>query len=1044
MISIRQRLLNTSMITGAALVALAGAPAYAQVTAPTETVPQAQVGEPVQTDEGVTRGEDQQADELQGVTVTGSRIVRQDYTANSPIVTVGRDNLEQTGAVTVDALLNELPQFSPAIGSGSNNPSNQGQANVALRGLGTNRTLVLIDGRRVTPSNSTGVVDLNVIPNALIENIEIITGGASAVYGSDAIAGVVNFRLRNNFRGVELDLQYGQTERNDGESYSIGVTAGSDFAEGKGNAVMSVSFSARDAVFAGERNFSAIAFGITQNNLTPSGSGTVPEGAYNPALTNLPTCASAQAVFASYGTPFPANLCTAVTAANPISRFTPALGFNQDNSVFLFTPALNYRNPQLLGFDPASYSYNFSPANAIQLPLERYSIFNRLEYELRPNLELFSQFIFTNYRSGNTLATSPASGPTGFLVPVTNPNIPADLRTILATRPNPTAAFNFGFRPLDIGPRFAETTNNVWQLLGGLRGEVPEIDGSYEVYTAYGRLDTVTNQTGNIQRSAVQRLLDAPTGGNATGCTSFDPFGSNQLTPACVAAISPQTKNQEVLTQRVTEATVQGGLANYGVRLPAGDIRFALGLQYRSDEYEFRPDALLSAPAQPPLTGFDVAGFNASPPLTGQVEVYEFFGETLLPVLANLPFVQNFDVTLGYRYSDYNTIGGVQSYKAELDWGIIEPVRFRASYQRAVRAPNISELFSAQTINFPSVGAPAASGTGGDPCDIRSGFRLGGVAGVDPARVRALCIAQGIPAGVIDSFQFTNQQVVGISGGNPELTEEVADTKTAGLVLRSPFQGALLSRLTASIDYYNIEIQEAVSSIGVGVFIPRCFNAQAGNPTYDPAAFFCSFFNRNESGQIINAAELSRNIGTVITSGVDFQVDYRLELADIGAPGWAPRLDVNFIANYLDEYLISLLPNDPFRDIKGTIGPGSGGQATFLRAFPEWKTVLSITAGFEPVSLTLRHRFISEMDNNSEATITGLVESPTLRDARATHYLDLLGRWSVTDAVDIRFGINNLNDQQPRIYSQAQQSNTDPNTYDVLGRRYFIGLRAKF
>ena len=1044
MTSARGHLLTTTTIAGAAFLALTMAsPALAQVAAPGQTVPEQQVQEPVQTQEGVTESE--QGEEVEGVVVTGSRIVRQDYAANSPIVTVGRDNLEQTGAVTVDALLNELPQFSPAIGASSNNPSNQGQANVALRGLGTSRTLVLVDGRRVTPSNPTGVVDLNIIPNALIENIEIISGGGSAVYGSDAIAGVVNFRLRNNFQGLELDAQYGQTEREDGQSYSVSATAGANFADGRGNAVMSVSYSSRDPVFAGARDFSRVALGVTQANLTTSGSGTVPEGLYNPALTNLPTCASAQAVFASYGTPFPAALCSAPSASDPVSRFTPALGFNQDQSVFLFTPALNYRGEKAFGFDPASYSYNFAPPNALQLPLERYSVFNRLEYQLRPNLEAFSQFIFTNYRSGNTLATSPASGPTGFLVPVTNPNIPTDLRTILATRPNPTAAFNFGTRPLDIGPRFAETTNNVWQLLGGIRGQIPEVDGSFEVYGTYGRLDTITNQIGNIQRSAVQRLLDAPTGGAATGCTRFDPFGASQLTADCVAAISPQTKNQEGLEQRVIEGTLQGSLSKIiGWEPPAGDLRFAIGAQYRSDEYSFRPDALLSAPAQPPLTGFDVAGFNAAPALDGEIDVFEYFGEALIPVLANLPFVQELSVSLGYRYSDYNTLGGVNSYKAEVDWRIIEPLRFRSSYQRAVRAPNISELFAAQTINFPSVGSPANTGTGGDPCDIRSGYRRGGLTGVDPARVRALCIAQGIPAGVIDSFQFTNQQVVGISGGNPLLTEEVADTITAGLVFRSPWQNPLLRRFSASVDYYNIEIQEAVASIGVGTFIPRCFNADAGNPDYSPTAFYCTFFNRNESGQIINAAELSRNIGTVITGGVDFQVDYGLDLPDVGLPAWAPRVDINFLANYLDEYKVSQLPGDPYRDIAGTIGSGSGGQATFLRAFPEWKTVLSVTAGFEPVSVTLRHRYISEMDNNSEATPTGLVESPTLRDARAIHYLDLLGRWSVTSWADFRFGINNLTDQQPRIYSQYQQSNTDPNTYDVLGRRYFVGVRTKF
>ena len=1040
--TVRQRLLSSTMMGGMIAVALGAAPVWAQTQQSTTTVPQSgdqAIGPEIP--QSPPEPDTDPGEDVEEVVVTGSRIVRQDYTATSPIVTVGQEDLQATGAVTVDTLLNELPQFSPAIGASSNNPSNQGQANVALRSLGTQRTLVLVDGRRVTPSNPTGVVDLNIIPNALIENVEIITGGASAVYGSDAIAGVVNFRLRDDFEGLETDVQYGATERGDGETVSLSVTAGANFAEDRGNAVLSLSYSDRNAVFAGDRAFSRVALAVTQLNLTPSGSSTVPQGSYAPALTNLPSCAAAQAVFASYNTTFPGNLCTAA------GRFTPGLGFNRDTSVFLFTPAVNFRDPQEFGFDPNNYTYNFSPPNALQLPLERYSIFNKLEYKVRDNLQFFAQTVFTNYRSGNTLAATPAAGPTGFIVPVTNPNIPQDLRTILASRPNPTAPFSFGFRPLDIGPRIALTNNNVWQILGGLRGDVPEIDGSYEVYAAYGRYDTVTNQTGNIQRSAVQRLLDSPTGGAATGCTSFDPFGSGQLTPACVAAISPQTKNQEQLEQRIVEATVQGGLGKIlpMMQPPAGEIRFSLGTQFRSEEYSFIPDALLAAPAQPPLTGFDVAGFNAAPPLNGEIEAYELFGEVLVPLISDVPFFQTVDATFGYRFSDYNTVGPVQTYKAELNWEVAEPLRFRGGYQRAIRAPNISELFASQTINFPSVGNPSASGTGGDPCDIRSGFRLGGVAGVDPARVRALCIAQGIPASVIDSYQFNNAQVVGLTGGNPDLFEETADTYTAGLVFRSPFRNSpFLSGFTASLDYYKIEIQEAVGSISVSTFIPRCFNSEGANPTYAQTNFYCAFFNRNETGNINNAAELNRNIGTVQTSGVDLQVDYRLDLSDVGAPGWAPRLDVNYVLNYLDEFKLSTLPGDPFRDIKGTNGTGSGGGAAFLRALPEYKSTLSVTAGFQQASLTLRHRFIAEMDNNSEATVNGLVESPTLRDARATHYLDLLGRFDLNDNVEIRAGVNNLTDQQPRIYSQYQQSNTDPNTYDVLGRRYFVGLRLRY
>lgn len=949
----------------------------------------------------------EQAAQLGEIVVTGSRIARQDYSSTSPIVTVGQEDFQATGSVTIDALVNDLPQFVPSVNSTSNNPSNGGQANIDLRGLGTARTLVLMNGRRVVPSNPDGTVDINILPTPLIRNVEVISGGASAVYGSDALAGVANFILNDSFKGVQFDAQHGVTDRGDGETEAYSVTLGGDIADGRGNAVLSVGRSTRQLIYNADREFSAIS----------GRSSTSPLGSTVFDANNLPSQAAIDAYF----------------GRTDISQ-TGGFGFNDDGTLFAYQGTRNYKSPGGVDFDGfaapgTDFAYNTGALNYLQLPLERWNAFASADYALSEGMEVYASLLLTDYQSANELAATPAASSSGFRIPVTNPFIPADLAALLATRANPGASFRLDKRFTDLGGRRAAEDYTVYQGTVGLRGDLTGLrDWTYDVYAQHGRMERTTTQSGNVSRSAVQTLLDAPDGGASLCAGGFNPFGLSGLSASCAAFIGRTSVNTTIQEQSVVEASLQGSL----MTLWAGDIRFAAGLQHREDRFDFRPDVslarinpVISRPDGGATGGSEIAGFNPSQPLTGTTNSLEAFVELLVPLLRDMPFVRTLDLNLGYRQADYSTVGRVPSYKAELDWAITDTVRFRGGVQRAVRAPSIGELFAPLNVNFPSIGTPSATGLGGDPCDTRSSYRKG----PNAARVAALCGAQAAAAGSAN-YIFTNTQVPGFAGGNRDLKEETADSFTAGLVLTSRHPSAWLSGLSASIDYYSIEIEDVIGAVSASAMLQGCYNAQGQNPTYDPNNGYCRLFARDPlSGSVIDARELNGNLATLKTSGVDLQFDWRVALEETGLPDWGD-VSVNVIVGWLESRERQDVAGGPTIDRVGTVDVVTAGQ---FNSFPEWKSLTSLNWSRGDFGLGLRWRFVDEM------------EAFTSREVlEATHYLDLNGSWSLTENVSLRATVNNLTDEQPRTWDPGAQANTDPSTYDVLGRRYSIGLTARF
>jgi len=380
-----------------------------------------------------------------------------------------------------------------------------------------------------------------------------------------------------------------------------------------------------------------------------------------------------------------------------------------------------------------------------------------------------------------------------------------------------------------------------------------------------------------------------------------------------------------------------------------------------------------------------------------------------------MPGADRLEATVGYRYADYSTVGGVDSYKGELMWRPIAPISLRGSYQRAVRAPSVSELFSPQVPNFPSYSNP-------DPCSVTSANRTG----PNAAAVRDLCLAQGIPATLIDSYNYNNSQVEGLAGGNPDLTEETADTFTAGITFQSPSSNPWLSAFQLSVDYYSIEIEDFVTSVPARTFIARCYDP-AYNPTFDINNEFCSFFDRRaEDGNIVDALEVNANVGAIETAGIDVQVDWA---ADMG-PG---RFSVNWIMTFLDKWEIQEIPGDPFTPLEGTVGYFGAGDN-----FPDEKSTMNLAYRLGGWNFSGQWRYISKVDDIGEPDF----------ELDSRNYFDLTTSYAfdegVLEGATIRVGVINVADEDPVLYPSSQQANTDPTTYDVLGRRYFLNLNYKF
>jgi iron complex outermembrane receptor protein len=964
----------------------------------------------------------------QDIVVTGSLIARPDYKANSPIVSVTKEALEGTGQITVERALSQLPQFTGGFGQNNTGSTgtglNGGQSYATLRGLGSKRTLLLMDGKRLQPSNPDGSVDLNTIPEALIGNVEVITGGASTTYGSDATAGVVNFRLRRDFTGLTLNGQYGTTTYGDGDTYRLTGTFGGNFDDGRGRAVLSVDYSKRDRAKRRERPWFSDRTPQTGNAASYHGSAVF--------TGNEPTLASVNGVLAGYGV-------GPLVASNGSLRYSGGaqIGFNTDGTLFTANgvPALNFREPEtddayLVDSGNTIYGpskqmkFGFTGGD-LQTDMERYQFFGRADYEISDNVDAFGQFSYTTYDQSSIVNTTLSNNVYLQSIPYNNPFIPADLRTILASRVRPTADFQFHKAFNAIGNRGQGFSYDVWQVMGGLSGKVGLGDLTWEIYGSTSRSKFYNTQTGGLSVRRVNQLTYSPTGGTDICEGGLNLFGNRPISDDCAEYIKRDTLNTTEMMQHVVQATVQGGL----FELPAGEVRFAVGESWRKNTFDYKSDDALD---QPDGTS-DIIGFSVLRSSSGSVDVGEIFGELFVPVLHDIPAIKQLNLDLGYRFSNYSSIGAAHTYKADVDWEVIESVRLRGGYNRSIRAPSVGELYAPVSTGSISIGNPGANVVSGDPCDVRSSFR----AGPNAAQVRALCLSQGMAESTYAGFIGT-QQIFPLTGGNPDLEEETADTWSVGAVIDSPFSNPMFSRMQLSVDYYKIDVTDAIGVLSVVQSVQNCFNVGGTNPTYDPNNYYCTLLARSPQGPLeppTNQPLL--NLGSFGVSGVDVQFDWRMPMDGFGLGEGAGDLNFRTVVSYLDSFNIQSLPTSDTINYVGTIGASVETNAGITH--PRWKANTSLVWSKEGASFGITWRFIDKMKYFT--AVTAPTTAPPGIDAY--NVFDLNASYVLPYDIGFRIGVTNVFNAAPPSYGSTPET-YDGSTYDTVGRYFFTSLSKKF
>ncbi|WP_379922315.1 TonB-dependent receptor plug domain-containing protein [Erythrobacter sp. R86502] len=948
--------------------------------------------------------------ETRSIVVTGSRIARPDLDSASPVTTVSGETIGLTGTLTLEELINDLPQLIPGNNRTSNNSGGESFATLDLRGLGPNRTLILVDGERVAASSTTGAVDISQIPTSLIERVDVVTGGATAVYGSDAVAGVINFILKDDFEGLELTFQNEISGDGAGYNYAINGVFGGNFDDGRGNVALAVQYYDRDPVSQGRFDYSRTsgALGLVDDTLVvvddpadlgadgavifSGGSATNPFGTVvnnggNP-FQGLATNPGVGPNFASFDND--CNPATANTAVNGGSLSFDTAGNLRPNSTGgqCAIPVGN------------SSRYSFNDQNFLLIPFDRLNVSSIASYEFTDKTSAKFFGSYTRTTSVVNLAPTPAAGGTGFLIPVDSPLIPADLAAALATRPDPLAPFNFNRRFAETGPRIGTNESQQLQLRTFVTHELSD-DWTATAVASYGRTDFDSYSQGNINRVAVDQGLrgcqnSAGVVGGAgilPGCVTVDIFGANALTPTMVNFIQTDTYDFSEFEQVRAALNLAGSL----FELPGGPVGVAVGAEYRKDTG-------LSVPDDAKQRG-EIIGFNASQPIAGSIDVKEVYGEIRVPVLGGDGFPELLAFEAGARYSDYSSVGTLFNYKFGVEFAPFEAIRFRATYNKAARAPSVFELFQNGDQGFPSYS---------DPCNQ-----------INAARDTAFCQAQFTAAGanpaLVTGFAQSNQQVQAFAFGNPGLTEEDAETYTIGAVIAP--DSFPLGRFSATIDYYNIKLQDRIAAQGAQFFLNQCFNQQLQSA--------CDRIVRSSAtGEVESINTTLVNGDTDLqTSGIDVGLNWAVPL-------FSGRLTINELLTWVDKFDIG------GTDFVDTADAGIGAITS------EWASTLQVA--YQQERFTGQVRYVYKSGGDQSGALFGPDEDTGFRTPRVPdlHVVDLSLRYKVSDGFAITGIVNNvLNDTPPQTaVGTFEQANTNVSFYSplILGRTYTVQATLNF
>lgn len=981
---------------------------------------------------------------LEEVMVTGSRIARDGFDASTPVTVLDAAEIKLSGNVNIEDVLTESPQFVASTNGGATaNTVPGGTADVNLRGFGASRNLVLVNGRRFAIYGPEQVTDLNTIPTALIERTEIVTGGSSAVYGSDAITGVVNFIMRDDFEGLEASAQTSYDSPTTTPVYNVDLTGGTNFGDGRGNAVLSINYLNRGAITRGERGDWAF-FSLSDGCVTPESASnrnpgvpvSVPSGSTCRAAGGVP------GLIAGGSGDIPNGRFTGVplpgtAASNPsLDAALRAAGLGGLGSRgFTFDDSGQNARPALTPQD----DFNLGPDNYLQVPQERWMVNAFSHFDFSPNATGYLELHYSNNTVDQQLAPTNINGP--FLVDIDNPYLGApmqevlrqlDLRettsqtiatgsTSIVNNPNDgRALLNVGRRLVEVGERRNEAERDVWRTALGFRGDLGDVADNYlrklnyDAYWSYARTKETSIQSGNVSRSQFQQALLS----QGSAAPAINIFGPN-ISEDGVSAIAIGAENTTEAELQVVAANISGE----AFAVPAGAVGFSFGAEWRYTSADFMPDAVLQSG--------DVVGFNAGLPTGGSVTAKEVFGELRVPLLADNPFIQALTANGAFRSSDYDLegVGRVWTYLYGLDWRLDRNVAFRGQYQRAIRAPNVAELFGGLRRSV----EPAT-----DPCSSRQPVSQRTDA------VRQTCVANGVPADLVFTQGVQSNDIIeAFFGGNPNVGEETSDTYTFGAVLTPE----AVPDLSMSIDYFDISLDGAIAQLGGGLnnTLNLCFNI-----IQDVNSEFCEAISRNpltgEIGSPFTAQIRQANTGGLETSGIDLNARYKLNL-DWGLLSEDSTLGVSTSWTYTNEFTLTpvqALPNIQ-NECVGAYGTTCG------EPIPEYKGITRVDWHTGPLSLGLRYRFIDgvTVDRYLLAVRAGNPNAPQLQDLvnpklAAQHYFDLSTSYDFGDKLQIFGGVRNVLNNDPPIVGSAQiRANTWPATYDYNGREYFIGFNVK-
>jgi outer membrane receptor protein involved in Fe transport len=937
------------------------------------------------------------ADDQNTIVVTGSLIKNPNIVQANPVNVTTANEIELNHSNVAEEVLREVPGIVPDIGSSVNN-GNGGSSYVNLRGLGANRNVVLLDGNRIVPAGLGGVVDLNNIPLALINRVDALTGAAVTTYGADAIAGVVNFVTKKNFSGVDLSLGDEITQKGDGNYKRADLTIGSNFADGRGNAVLSLGYQNSDPVYQGDRDFSL--YNVSSFSGAASGSG-----------TTAPT------------------------------RFTvPGQGTKQIN------PATGLLQS---GFN----AYNFNPFNIFQTPFKRYNMFAQANYDVTDSIEVYSRALFSK-NSVDTIIAPSGVFSSSVVIPYSNPFLPAGAASqfcganglttaqctaaVAATNPaNPnykTFTTTIRRRTPETGTRNSDYTSTVFDMQMGVDGKLTD-SIKWDIHGSYGQSDKLQTITGYVLTSRVRDALLATNSttcisGNA-GCVPLNIFGAvGSITPAMLGyLLSPSTTDV-----KTSLGQVHGQIAgDFGWKLPTAElpVSFAVGTEYRKYTAQQQSDTLAQTPGE--LGG---AG-GAAPAISGSYQVYEGFAELVAPLVQDKEFIKDLTLEGGVRYSKYKVPGGAGSetwtYKGGLTWTPVSDIKFRANYAHAVRAPNIGELFS-----------PVSTGLTGlavDPC--------AGAAPVANANLRAVCLAQGAPAASIGLIANPTASQANITtGGNINLKPETANTYTLGVVL----QPRQVPHFNVSVDYYHIKVSNIIAVPTPGQLISACFGNITAASATDPN---CTSIRRGPvTGQLdgdpattFGLFGVSQNLPIgALTDGVDIIANYDHKFS------WA-KWSSSAVFNYTHRSSFNGTECTSFYSTNcGSIQPKYQWS---------WRNTLNF-AGKVDVSLLWRHIGAEAQEpadviasgpafSGTLGSGVGALSGQTVNFGKipAYDYFDMSVRFNVNDHLTLTGTVSNLMDKAPPIVGASigstsfDSGNTYPSTYDALGRRFAVTARIK-